>query len=373
MANGTTIAVTEDRSLDVIRNGWLAIIGSAVSITACYLYKITSLLLPVVGFSAIQLNPHVQAVVMWSFALLAVYGLARNRTVHRRNTPFVIGVVAFAIIIGTLYTHYEVYIETLGYVLLVVAAFLNQNVLLGHLNRVVEAQAREVTQLNRSLERRVSEQVGEIERLARLKRFLAPEIADLITAEGRQNLLDSHRSFIACLFCDIRDFTALSEGIEPEEVMNVLQAYHEDLGGLVRRYGATIGFRSGDGLMVFLNDPIACDDPVRSAVDLARDMVAAFNDRRLDWQRLGYQIGFGVGVAGGYATLGLVGDEGRSDYTAIGNVVNLAARLCETAGDGEILINRRVYADIGEDEAVAVEGGLELKGFDKPVEVFRLV
>ncbi|WP_428648707.1 adenylate/guanylate cyclase domain-containing protein [Roseibium sp.] len=357
---------------DLTRFGWLAFLGSGASIGACYITTISSVLAAAVGTPALNINPHVQAVFMWSFALLAVFAIARDYRTHHRLHPLIIGALGFLLVIGTTYTYYDVRIEIMGYVVLVIAAFLNQNALMSLLNRKVRSQASELADMNASLERRVERQVSEIDRLARLKRFLAPEIADLITNEDKEALLNSHRGFIACLFCDIRNFTKLSEGIEPEEVMNVLQDYHRRLGQLVSRHGGTIGYRSGDGLMVILNDPLAVEDPVLQAAQLARDMMTAFQEARLEWERLGYEIGFGIGLAAGYATLGLIGDEHRFDYTAIGNVVNLASRLCDRAADGEILVNRRVFADIEGRMETARLGEFTLKGFEKPIEVFTV-
>lgn len=368
----TAALAAEPPEANIARFGWLAFFGAGASMASCYIKKLGDALTPLGAAPEISLNVHVQAVFMWGFALVALVAIARDRRSHGHNLPLAVGVAAFLLIIGTLYTHYDTRVETLGYVVLVIAAFLNQHAILGRLNRTVQGQALELADVNASLEQRVERQVDEIERLARLRRFLAPEIADLITSEDKEALLNSHRGFIACLFCDIRNFTALSEGIEPEEVMNVLQTYHKRLGQLVGEHGGTIGHRSGDGIMVILNDPIPVEEPAREAVALARDMMTAFEEARGGWQKLGYDIGFGIGLASGYATLGMIGEEGRFDYTAIGNVVNLAARLCDHAGDGEILMNRRVFVDIDGTEEVAPIGTLELKGFKKPVEVFRL-
>lgn len=354
------------------RYGWLAFFGAAASMAACYLKMWSGPLMVFFGLEAITLNPHVQAVFMWVFALLATMAIAYDRRSYRQNLPLVVAGIAFSLIVGTLYTHYDTSIEMLGYILLVVAAFMNQNAILSQLNETVRLQANELAEINASLEKQVESQVNEIEQLARLKRFLAPEIAELMTSEGKQALLNSHRGYIACLFCDIRNFTALSEGIEPEEVMSVVQTYHRKLGRLVGRHGGTIGYRSGDGMMVILNDPIPIEEPAHESIALAKEMIAAFTDARADWEKLGYNIGFGIGLASGYATLGLIGDEGRFDYTAIGNVVNLAARLCDKAGDGEILINRRLFVDIEGTHEVVPIGLLDLKGFEKPVEAFRL-
>jgi class 3 adenylate cyclase len=354
------------------RFGFLAFFGAAASVAACFAKILITLLAPLFGLAIIGVNPHVQAIIMWGFAALAVIGLVRDRKRHDSKLPLQIGVGALILIIGTLYTYYDDRILILGYVLLVAAAFINQTAMLGNYNRTIQAQARELKAMNESLEERVQSQVDEIEQLARLKRFLSPEVANLVTTREGESLLDSHRRYIACLFCDIRDFTSLSESIEPEEVMNVLQGYHEQLGRLVQKYHATIGYRAGDGLMVFFNDPLPCDNPVLEAMKLAHEMLEVFNRSREQWRKLGYEFGFGIGVASGYATLGLIGVEGRTDYTAIGNVVNIAARLCDRAKDGEVLINLRANAEIGNEVESEAVGALDLKGIAKPVEVFRI-
>ena len=182
-----------------------------------------------------------------------------------------------SIIIVTLYTHYDPRIEISGYILLIIAALLNQTARLTQLNhevesqtRVVKSQAEELAALNDNLEQRVNDQVDEIEKLARLKRFLAPEVAQVVLAEHKESMLESHRSYVVTLFCDIRGFTGFSESMEPEEVMEVLQRYHEEMGKLVAEFGGTIDHRAGDGLMVFFNDPLPCDEPELMAIKLAR-------------------------------------------------------------------------------------------------------
>jgi class 3 adenylate cyclase len=284
-----------------------------------------------------------------------------------------LGVVALLIIVGTLYLYYDVRILILGYLLLVIAALINPARLLIDLNRSVRAQARELAELNSTLETRVETQVEEIERLARLKRFLSAEVADLVTAEGEGSLLDSHRRLIACLFCDVRNFTAFSDAVEPEEVMSVLQVVHEHMGRLVVAHRGTIGYRAGDGLMVIFNDPLPCEDPVLQAVRLALEMKATFQEIQGRWRKLGHELGFGIGIAYGYATLGLIGSEGRYDYTAIGNVVNIAARLCDSAADGQVLIDQRGHIEIEALVRSEALGGLELKGVSKQVEAHRVM
>ena len=188
--------------------------------------------------------------------------------------------------------------------------------------------------------------IAELNRIGQLKRFLAPEVAQLVVEDLDASLLESHRRYVASLFCDLRGFTAFSERAEPEEVIDVLQRYHEALGRLVDDSGGTIDHRAGDGLMVIFNDPLPCEEPVQEAITTAFRMNEAVRELCREWTRLGHELGFGIGIAAGYATLGLVGDENRSDYTAIGNVINLSSRLCDKAKDGEILISRRAYLDV---------------------------
>jgi len=353
--------------------GSLAFAGAAASLAFCYGQVLISLLAPLFGLAEFELNIHVQAVFMWGFALVTVVGLYRDRRSHGRALPLAVSAGAVAVIVFTLYGFYDIRILILGYVLLVIAALLNQSLMLATLHGEVAARAGELRALNDTLEQRVEDQVSEIERLARLKRFLSTEIADLITSEGRESLLDSHRAVIACLFCDVRNFTAFSEAVEPEEVMDVLQVVHAQMGRLIAAHGGTIGYRAGDGLMVIFNDPVPCDGPVARAVRLALEMRSAFGEIQAHWRRLGHEVGLGIGIAHGYATLGLIGSEGRYDYTAIGNVVNIAARLCDAAGDGEILIDGRARIEVEGAAQTEPAGSLDLKGVGKPVEAFRVV
>lgn len=229
-----------------------------------------------------------------------------------------------------------------------------------------------IAELNRTLEARVRTQVDQIERLGKLRRFLSPQLADLVVASGGDAFLRSHRREIACVFCDLRGFTAFTETAEPEEVTEVLGAYHDEMGALIREYGATVDHFAGDGLLVFFNDPVACDDPARRAIRMAVAMQARMSDLKAVWKRRGHSLGFGVGVTLGYATLGQVGFEGRYDYSANGATVNLSARLCAEAADGQIIATQRVVAAL--DDAVAAEplGEMTLKGFHRPVAAFNV-
>ena len=354
------------------RFGVLAYLGAAVSLGICFWKSIFILAGPILGLTFVEINPHLQAILMWLFAAVAVVGLYFDRTRHGEDIPLVVGIVAFVNIIGTLYTYYHVSILASGYVLLLIAAFLNQFRMLSFLNRKVRAQAGELAEINESLERRVTDQVEEIERLARLKRFLPGEVANLITTAGKEKLLESHRRYIACLFCDIRRFTSMTESMEPEDVIEVLHSFHERVGQLVVQYQGTIGYRAGDGVMVFFNDPIPCEDPDFRAVRLALDIRRAFADLCQRWGNLGIDIGIGIGIASGYATMGVIGVEGRFDYTPIGNAVNLAARLSDNAQDGEVLVSQRTWAEVEQLVTSHSARKLSLKGIAQPVKAFLL-
>src|SRR5690348_15273665 len=236
----------------------------------------------------------------------------------------------------------------------------------------LEEQAGELAAWNRTLEERVAAQIGEIERMGRLKWFLAPQIAERIVSSGGEAILESHRRDIVVLFCDMRGFTAFSETAEPEDVMAVLREYHGALGPLVHRYEGTLDRFTGDGMLVVFNDPVPCPDPALRAVRLAVDMRDAAASLARSWTARGHEIGFGVGIAQGYATLGRIGFEGRFDYTAIGTVTNLAARLCAEAKDGQILVTQRVAAAIDQLAQLEQLGDIAFKGLSRPITVLNV-
>ncbi len=215
-------------------------------------------------------------------------------------------------------------------------------------HNVIVAQAAELAGLNRTLTARVDTQVAELECLGRLRRYLSPQVAELVVSSMDDTVTTSHRREVAVLFCDLRGFTAFSEIAEPEEVMAMLAEFHDAIGPVVNVHGATVGAFTGDGVMVFFNDPLPCANPSEAAAQLALAIGEQTAGLVAAWSRLGHHLGVGVGIAFGYATLGEVGFEGRYDYTAIGSVVNLAARLCEQAEAGEILVNARVHAAIAD-------------------------
>jgi class 3 adenylate cyclase len=206
----------------------------------------------------------------------------------------------------------------------------------------VETQSQEVVKLNQQLEQRVADQVGEIERMGRLRRFLPPQVADLIVASGTEKQLESHRREITALFCDLRGFTGFTESADAEDVMALLRDYHAAIGEIIIKYNGTLERYAGDGVMVVFNDPVPVENPALQAVLMALEVRDAIGALTETWRRLGHDIGFGIGIAHGFATLGTIGFEGRFDYAAIGTVSNVASRLCDEAKPGQILIGARV-------------------------------
>ncbi len=239
--------------------------------------------------------------------------------------------------------------------------------------RRLEDQAGELALWNTELEARVQVQLGEIERIGVLKRFLAPQLAEMIVSRGEEGILDTHRRDIVIVFCDLRGFTSFAETGEPEEVRDLLREYHAALGPIVTRSEGTLDHFAGDGIMVFFNDPLPCPDPAARAVRMAVEMREAVARLQVDWRRRGREIGFGVGIAQGYATLGQIGFAERVHYTAIGTVCNLASRLCDQATDGQILISKRVAGAVEGDVRLEEIGDLALKGLSQAVAVFNVM
>jgi class 3 adenylate cyclase/CheY-like chemotaxis protein len=240
-------------------------------------------------------------------------------------------------------------------------------------------QTKELAAWNATLERRVADQIAEIERISRLKRFLSPQIADLVAASSEtDSLLESHRREISVLFCDLRGFTAFTELAEPEEVMKVLNEYHQALGAHIDHYEGTLERFAGDGLLALFNDPLPCPDHAERAIRMALDMRESVSRLAQAWRKRGHELGFGIGVALGYATLGRIGFERRFDYSAVGSVTNLASRLCDEAASGQILVEAKVLNTV---EELGGEGLFEarplapinFKGFRRPVDVFEIL
>ncbi len=239
------------------------------------------------------------------------------------------------------------------------------------LHAQVESQAAELRAWNEQLEVRVADQVRKVEQLNLMQRFVPPQLMEVIAAGG-VNLLQSHRRDITVLFADLRGFTSFAERSEPEDVMAVLQEFHNAVGPLIFEQGGTLSQFTGDGMMVFFNDPIPCDDPARRAVALALGMRERTGVLSADWQRRGHQLTLGVGVAAGYATCGQIGFEGRFEYTAIGSAVNLSARLCGEARGGQVLVSDRVVAALGDALRADHIGEIELKGLARPTPIYEV-
>ncbi len=237
----------------------------------------------------------------------------------------------------------------------------------------LEVQSQQVVKLNQQLEQRVADQVGEIERMKRLRRFLPPQVADLIVASGSEKQLESHRREITALFCDLRGFTGFSETADPEDVSALLREYHAAIGEKIIKYSGTLERYAGDGVMVVFNDPVPVENPALQAVLMALEMRDAIGALTETWRRLGHEIGFGIGIAHGFATLGTIGFEGRFDYAAIGTVSNVASRLCDEAKPGQILISPRVLMKV--ENAVKVEpvGEFALKGIRRPLAAYNVL
>jgi GAF domain-containing protein len=237
----------------------------------------------------------------------------------------------------------------------------------------LEMRSQEVVKLNQQLEQRVADQVGEIERMSRLRRFLPPQVADLIVASGTEKQLESHRQEITALFCDLRGYTGFSESSDPEDVMALLRDYHAAIGEIIFKYSGTLERFAGDGVMVIFNDPVPVENPALQAVLMALEMRTAIGTMIEKWRDLGHDLGFGIGIAHGFATLGTIGFEGRFDYAAIGIVSNVASRLCDEAKPGQILISPRVRLAV--DKAVTVEPVREftLKGIRRPMTAYNVL
>jgi len=237
----------------------------------------------------------------------------------------------------------------------------------------VHAQSAQLSDWNKTLEQKVQDQVLQLERLGRLKRFFSPQLAELIVSGGAEDPLKTHRREVTVVFLDLRGFTAFAETSEPEEVMGVLREYHAEMGSLILSHEGTLERFTGDGMMIFFNDPTPVPDPAERAVRMAvamRERVATLLGK---WRKRGYDLALGVGIAEGYATIGAIGFEGRWDYGAIGTVTNLAARLCGEARGGQILVAARVAAEVEDLVETEEVGPLALKGLTKPILAFDIL
>ena len=237
----------------------------------------------------------------------------------------------------------------------------------------IAAQSEELVDLNRTLGERVEQQVLELERVQKLRRFLSPQLVDAIVSSGDDSILRSHRRKVAMLFADLRGWTSFVDAVEPEELMQVLREFHGVIGRLVQRFDATVGFLEGDGVQLFFNDPHEVPDAPLRAVRLACALREEMATLTPAWRKRGYELDLGTGIALGYATCGEVGFEGRSDYAAIGAVTNLAARLADDATAGQVLITQQLHAEVEEDIEVEPIGELTLKGFKRPIPAFNVI
>ena len=236
----------------------------------------------------------------------------------------------------------------------------------------IKRQADELAAWNKELESRVETQVSQLERMGRLRRFLSPQLAELIVDSGDESFLESHRREIVVVFCDLRGFTTFAEASEPEEVMGVLKEYHEALGDLIFRFEGTLERFAGDGLMVFFNDPVRCEDGPLRAIRMSVAIRTRVRGLAESWARQGHDLALGIGLAQGYATMGKIGFDGRLDYAAIGSVTNLASRLCDAAEPWQILATERVFAAAGSMVVGEDAGSRDLRGFSRSVHVFSV-
>ena len=237
----------------------------------------------------------------------------------------------------------------------------------------LEAQSSQLAEWNRTLEQEVAEQLAKLQQVGRLKRFLSPQLVNLITSSGEEGLLESHRREVTVVFIDLRGFTTFSDYAEPEEVIGFLRSYHAEMGKLIFEFEGTLEHFAGDGIMVFFNDPIPQEDHTEKAVRMALEMQARVGDLRQGWLKKGYDLDLGVGIAAGYATLGTIGFEGRMDYGAVGNVTILASRLSSEALGGQILTDLKTLSKIDDLVEAVPLGELQLKGFSRPAAVFNVV
>jgi adenylate cyclase len=242
-----------------------------------------------------------------------------------------------------------------------------------NLHDTAQGLAAKLAEWNKTLEQRVQDQVDQLARLGRLRRFFSPQVAELIVDGGAEDPLKTHRQDVTVVFVDLRGFTAFAESAEPEEVMSVLREYHAAMGDQIMAHDGTLERFAGDGLMVFFNDPTPVPDPAQRAIRMALAMRERVSHLRTKWEKLGYELDLGIGIAQGYATIGAIGFEGRWDYGAIGTVTNVASRLCGEAKSGQILISRRVLALVEHMVEAEPVGDLTLKGIAKPVTAFNVV
>ena len=237
----------------------------------------------------------------------------------------------------------------------------------------LEEQSPQLVEWNRTLEEKVAEQLAELNRVGHLKRFLSPQLAEVVVSSGGEKVLESHRREVTAVFIDLRGFTSFSDAAEPEEVIGFLRGYHAEMGKLIFEFDGTLEHFAGDGIMVFFNDPFPAEDHTEKAVHMAIEMQARVRELRTGWLKKGYDLHLGVGMAAGYATLGTIGFEGRMDYGAVGNITILASRLSSEAKGGQILTDQKTLSKVEDFVEVESLGELQLKGFSRPTTVFNIL
>jgi DNA-binding response OmpR family regulator len=237
----------------------------------------------------------------------------------------------------------------------------------------LQEQSAELSQWNRTLKVKIEEQLMELERVGRLKRFLSPQLAEVIVSSGEEKVLESHRREVTVVFVDLRGFTAFSDAAEPEEIISFLRDYHAEMGRLIFQFQGTLEHFAGDGIMVFFNDPFPTEDHTHKAVCMAVEMQARVRDLRPGWLKKGYDLHLGVGIAAGYATIGTIGFEGRRDYAAVGKVTILASRLSSEANGGQILTDQKTLSKVEHWVEAELLGEVQLKGFSRPATVFNIL
>lgn len=296
------------------------------------------------------------------------------------NTRFAVGVTAYVMAVsGTAFAMVDGTPAPGEQWLLLASAAIATAFIVGSIARQVdEARQAErsakgkLAELNHTLEDRVQAQVHELERVGRLRRFLAPQVAEVVMSDDREALLEPHRRDVAILFCDLRGFTSFTNNVDPDTIVGILSEYYATVGGVLEAHGATIGGFDGDGIMAYLGDPIPLDDVVSASAEMAREIGNRLDTLTTQWQAVGHQLGYGIGVAYGPATLGIVGFDGRHDYTALGAVVNLAARLCSEAFHGEIVVDDSMHPEPAKGEPLRHRGDVSLKGFATPIATYAL-
>jgi class 3 adenylate cyclase len=365
-------------SLVVVLGGWFALRAEHLSeLVANGMVAVAVMGIPLIVYLC---GPRLEV----SLAAMVAAGISNFVFQRRRIAIFSsVGLAAgYAVVLAV----QDGYAAPVARWLIVVGCMVASSVSIGWLVAIVEELATQerkgrleldaahssVAALNASLEERVQSQVSEIESLNRLRRFLSPQVAEAIVRDGTGRMLEPHRERIAAVFCDLRGFTSFASEVAPEEVIEVLRTWFDTVGELFQRYDATVGTVAGDGVVAYFGDPVPHDDPAGAAVAMAVELRTPMERHRASWDRRGFSLGYGVGIAYGYATMGTIGFDRRHEYTPLGPVVNLASRLCGAAADGEILIDDRAHVAVA-DRVDAEERLVDLRGFRMPIAAHNIV